>query len=95
MPRQKDKRFIPRIFSSEEINALFKKADQLRLSSTNGKRNAMFSIPALLRVLYATGMRIGEAVRLTLSDVDLEKGLITIVKSKNQRQRLIFVNIKL
>lgn len=49
----------------------------------------MFSIPALLRVLYATGMRIGEAVRLTLSDVDLEKGLITIVKSKNQRQRLI------
>ena len=25
MPRQKDKRFIPRIFSSEEINALFKK----------------------------------------------------------------------
>lgn len=89
MPRQKDKRFVPKIFTTEEIAKLFESADRLRVSATGGKRNAMFSIPALLRVLYATGMRIGEALRLTNAEVNLEKGLITIRKSKNQRQRLI------
>ena len=41
------------------------------------------------RVLVYTGMRIGEAVRLTWKDIDLERGIITVRKSKNFQSRVI------
>jgi integrase len=35
-------------------------------------------MPALFRTLYACGLRIGEALTLTVADADLEAGLLTI-----------------
>ncbi|SMO61038.1 Site-specific recombinase XerD [Balnearium lithotrophicum] len=43
----------------------------------------------IFRFLIYTGMRIGEAVRLYWKDVDLERGLITVRKSKNFQTRVI------
>ncbi|MFI3263050.1 MAG: tyrosine-type recombinase/integrase [Rikenellaceae bacterium] len=88
MPRQKNKIFIPRIFTHNEIQRFFTEADNLRLHSIQ-PRLCLFSMPMLFRVLYATGMRISEALNLNNEDINFDKGIILIRKSKNQRQRII------
>jgi integrase len=47
------------------------------------------SYEALFGLLAVSGMRIGEAVALERSDVDLDAGLITIPKPKGDRARLV------
>lgn len=94
MPRGKDKVFIPKIFSHQEMEDLFKAADNLLIHNIQPSL-CLFSMPALMRVLYATGMRIGEAVRLDNEDVNLEKHVILIKKTKNQRQRIIPITTSL
>src|SRR5437899_12773735 len=43
----------------------------------------------LLLFLYGTGMRLGEALRLRLIDVDLGVGLVTIRGTKFYKSRLV------
>ncbi len=88
MPKQKDKFFIPKIFTHEEMKRFFATADGLRANYIQ-PQSCLFSIPALFRILYATGIRIGEALNLNNEDINIEKGTILIRKSKNQRQRII------
>ena len=56
---------------------------------TENMDSRLFSIPAIFRLLYGTGMRVSEATSLLNQDINLEKRVITIRKTKNQRQRLI------
>jgi len=75
--------FKPYIFSHEEINGLFHLSDQIH---PNCRQSHIF-YPVLFRVLYGTGMRISEALRLTMSDVDLTENLIRVVDPKNHKDR--------
>lgn len=88
LPKAKDKVFVPKIFSHKEIGAIFKAADSLFINHLQ-PTTSLFSIPALIRLLYATGMRIGEAVALRNEDLNFDKKTIIIRKAKNQRQRII------
>ena len=47
------------------------------------------TLRTLLLFLYGTGMRIGEALRLRLADVDLDNGVITIRGTKFYKSRLV------
>jgi integrase/recombinase XerD len=47
------------------------------------------SYEALFGLLAVSGMRIGEAIALERSDVDLDAGVITIRKPKGDRARLV------
>ena len=49
----------------------------------------------LLLLLYGTGMRIGEALRLTLHDVDLVEKVITVRGAKFFKTRLVPIGPKL
>jgi integrase len=94
MPRQKNRIFIPRIFTHEEMRRFFAASDSLRLQNVQPNL-CLFSMPTLFRLLYATGMRISEALSLNNEDVNFEKGVILIKKTKNQRQRIIPITFSL
>ena len=49
----------------------------------------------VFRLLAYTGMRVGEACRLVWSDIDLERGLITVKRAKNFQSRVIPIHPKL
>ncbi len=66
-------------------------ADSLRYSSYTSK-SVLMAIPALLRLLYSTGIRIGEAISLTNKDVDFDKKILLLNKTKNGHQRLAPIN---
>jgi site-specific recombinase XerD len=52
-------------------------------------------MPVIIRTLYATGIRIGEAVRLKHRDVDLDAGYFTLHACKNGRDRVVPFSLSL
>jgi integrase/recombinase XerD len=48
----------------------------------------------LILVLYCTGLRLGEGIRLRLADVNLERGILTIRHSKG-RSRIVPIRAEL
>lgn len=66
--------------TEDEMRALLKAAD--------GKDFQARRDTAILRVLFNTGLRAGEVVALTMEDVDLGAGVITVRKSKTGRGRV-------
>jgi integrase/recombinase XerD len=78
---------IPYIYSREELKRLFDGA--LRYQKHRGGQLEPFVIRTLLLFLYATGLRVGEALNLTQGDVDLRAGLVSVRESKFFKSRLV------
>jgi integrase len=68
----------PYLYSDDELARLM--ACALTLPPTDGLRGATYH--CLLGLLSVTGMRLGEAIRLEVGDVDLDQGLLTIRQTK-------------
>ena len=82
----------PYIYSVEELNRLVAATDTLQTLQSPLRADTMRS---LLLLLYGTGMRIGEALSLTLSDVDLDQRLLTVRNTKFFKTRLVPIGPKL
>ena len=80
--------YTPYIFTKEEVLKFFRTSDQIKANNRN-PRTGMFFIPVLFRLLYATGIRTGEAMSLSINDVDVEHNILKIRDSKNGKERLI------
>jgi len=52
-------------------------------------------MPCLVRLLYSTGIRINEALRLTHADVELENGILMLRECKNGQDRLIPLSLSM
>lgn len=83
---------VPYVFTDDEARRLFTAIDSQPMSSFTNK--AMVD-PVLFRVLYGTGLRISEALSLTLSDVDTDAGTLKIRNSKNGAGRTIPITDRL
>jgi integrase len=79
------RRLSPYIYSQEEISALIGACR--RLTPLNGIRPHTHA--TLFGLLACTGMRISEALRLSIDDFDPEQGIITIVEGKFHKSRLL------
>jgi len=55
----------------------------------------IFILPSLVRLLYATGLRISEALSLKERDIHLEDRVLIVRDSKNGKERLIPISISL
>jgi integrase/recombinase XerD len=76
----------PYVFTDDEVARLFAAIDSQPMSSYSNK--AMVD-PVLFRVLYGAGLRISEALNLTLADLDTSAGTLRIRDSKNAESRTI------
>ncbi|HRE68879.1 MAG TPA: tyrosine-type recombinase/integrase [Cyclobacteriaceae bacterium] len=88
LPRQNWPPFIPYIFSHIQMECIFQAADKLMLPN-RCMTSVLIVIPCLIRLLYSTGMRIGEALSLQNEDVDLMRKRILLKQTKNQVERLL------
>ena len=79
----KESVFLPYIFPHEEVRQLLAAA-----ASHRGRNIGATMLRTLILVLYCTGMRLGEAVRLSAADVDLEHATLMVHHSKG-RSRLL------
>lgn len=76
----------PYVYSTEELRRLL---DATAILSTGHSRHVPAMYRTLLLLLYGTGIRIGEALRLTLQDVDVAEKVITVRGTKFFKTRLV------
>lgn len=86
--------FIPYIYSKGQLRDIFKACDELRRGKLS-MRSSLISIPALVRFLYATGLRINEALALQDNDVNLQEAFLKVKDSKNNKERIIPISSSL
>jgi site-specific recombinase XerD len=78
--------FVPYIYSQDELQRLLIAAESRQHSRAKMQSH---TCRALLLLLYGAGLRISEALSLTLADVDLPSGILTIRESKFYKTRLV------
>jgi integrase/recombinase XerD len=85
MPRTQGRnRFY--LYSDKEIQRLLAETLKHRVGATSISRWVRYTLYGLLSV---TGLRIGEALRLNVPDVELDQGILTIRDSKFSKSRLV------
>jgi integrase/recombinase XerD len=76
----------PYLYAVEEVHRLLSVGDACyRPTSLVEPR----TVRTLILLLYGAGLRIGEALKLTLSDMNLNDALLTIRESKFHKSRLV------
>lgn len=78
----------PYIYSDKELKDIFTVIDtweQVKQSHSNRRTVD----PLLFRMLYGCGLRITEALKLAVDDVDLDEGILRIRQSKNDKDRFV------
>jgi integrase/recombinase XerD len=76
-------RVPPYLYSDEEIAAL------VHAAGTLARPLQAATYHALISLLAVTGLRAGEAIRLTRGDVNLDTALIAVINSKFGKSRLV------
>lgn len=77
LTRPKPSKHLPTVLSEAEIRALWP-----HLRGTNG---------LVLKLLYGAGLRVMEALRLRVMDVDLDQGTITVRRGKGNKDRVTMI----
>lgn len=78
--------YVPYIFTKFEIEKLFYASDHIK-PYPGSMRN--FTVPVLLRLIYACGLRASEAANLKSSDVNFSGLIVTIREGKHGKDRLV------
>jgi site-specific recombinase XerD len=81
IPRPKREKRLPSVLSKEEVARLIDAA-----------RHPKHRL--LLMLLYSSGMRVGEVVRLRIEDVDVERGLVRVRDGKGAKDRHTLLSSK-
>ncbi len=74
------------MLSDEEIGRLFDAIDTQPLSEMS---NRALVDPVLFRFLYATGLRISEALNLELRDLDPARATLEVRDTRNRENRIV------
>lgn len=88
LPKQPKVNFTPYIFTHEQMKAIFEAGDAYRLYDIR-MGTSLIAMPAILRLLYSTGVRISEALSIRNKDVHIDEHFIHLCKTKNGSERIV------
>ncbi len=83
----KESQYVPYIYSSEELVRFFAQTDRCCYSPESPQRHLF--MPVFFRMIYQCGLRVSEARVLTVGDIDLDCGVLSIHHSKKDNSRLV------
>ncbi|ATW25808.1 tyrosine-type recombinase/integrase [Candidatus Formimonas warabiya] len=79
--------YVPHIYTPDELRRFFAETDKCHYCSEVPYRHLV--MPEFFRMLLSCGLRCSEARLLTVGDVGLDQGVLTIRDSKNHNSRLV------
>jgi len=91
LPKQPE-RFAPHIYTRDELRRLLDATDSYRTGRAFIEPD---TFRTLLLLLYGTGLRISEALSLTIEDVDLREALVLVRDTKFYKTRVVPVGTQL
>ncbi len=80
-PRPKKESTLPQVLSQNEVTRIFEKVENVKHRT-------------LLFMVYASGLRVGEVVRLQVQDIDSGRMMIRIQQSKGRKDRYVMLSEK-
>ncbi|MCC6683338.1 MAG: tyrosine-type recombinase/integrase [Phycisphaeraceae bacterium] len=83
--RAKRPEHVPAVLSLDEVERLLSMMDEMNQGAA-GRPAACY--PIMARLMYGAGLRLMEACRLRVKDVDLERGQLTIRDGKGAKDRV-------
>ena len=78
----KKSKYLPVVLSKEEIKRIIRVTKNL-------KHNCIISL------LYGTGVRVGELVRIKMCDLDLDRMMLRVFQGKGRKDRMVILPMKL
>jgi len=82
LPRPKKDKKLPTVLSKEEVYKLINSLDNLKHK-------------AILSLTYSSGLRVSEVVKVKVSDIDSNRGLLHIKKGKGKKDRYTIISDKI
>jgi integrase len=79
--------FVPRVLTQEEGRRFLQACGRLRTTPGSPIRNTVLG--TVLALLYLTGLRAGEALRLTEADIDFSDAVLRVRDTKFGKSRLV------
>ncbi len=79
--------FMPYIFTLEQMGDIFAALDRMTPDQRSPRRHII--MPEIFRVLYGCGLRLREALKLLVRDVDLVNGVLKVRDTKFGKDRLV------
>ena len=79
--------YEPYLFTEKELARVLDRVDRCLPVRSSPYRHLIF--PVLYRMLYGCGLRVSEALNLTVGDVNIEEGTLTIRNGKFHKDRLV------
>ncbi len=90
---EKPARYIPHIYSDQQLAALFAQTDRCHYCPEVPFRHLV--MPVLFRTIYACGLRCSEARLLRVEDLDIDTGVLPIRDAKGGKDRQLPVSEQL
>ena len=84
---KKEHLYTPYIFTRDQIASFLEAAEKISPNREFPTRHMV--LPLLFRTLYCCGLRISEALDLTIDNIDFENGILVLKNTKDYRDRLI------
>lgn len=81
--------YVPYLFTDDELHKIFDSADSIVQNDKKADPNLVIEFPVIIRLLYSCGLRIGETLKLKMSDVDLTNGILRMLNTKGDKHRLV------
>lgn len=81
-PRRK-----PYLYSLQEIHRILEEAGKLKALFPN--RLLGWSLQTMILLIYACGLRLGEAIKLRIKDVDFEEKTLALWNTKFHKERIV------
>lgn len=91
---QNHNNFIPYIFSYKEIRLIYSNLSE-PLKSYHYNYYKQKTYPLIIKILYQTGMRIGEILNIKLEDYNHELSVFKLINTKNNEERYVAISNKL
>lgn len=81
--------YVPYLFTDDELYKIFDSTDNIIQTDKKADPNLVIEFPVMIRLLYSCGLRIGETVKLKVSDIDFTNGVLRMLNTKGDKHRLV------
>ena len=88
---QNHNNFIPYIFSYKEIKLIYSNLDK-PLQNYHYSYYKQKAYPLIIKILYQTGMRIGEVINIKIKDYNYKLSVFKITDTKNSEERYVAIS---
>lgn len=81
--------YVPYLFTDEEMAVIYNQVDNYENGITNALPYILLEFPTIIRLLDSSGFRIAEVCAIQMKDVDLKYGILKLLNTKSDKQRLV------